>query len=116
MNMEVDLGMGEDACERTANGERGTGNGGRRTNADECRAANETGEPRSAQERPMSDDADDLDEVRRRVEEIQRRKRTRIRWRIGQHTAELAIVAIEKPAKSRRNGKSRRRKRNKRLL
>jgi hypothetical protein len=60
--------------------------------------------------------ADDLDEVRRRVEEIQRRKRGRIQWRIGQHTAELAIEALERPAKSLRNGKSRRRKRKKRLL
>jgi hypothetical protein len=64
----------------------------------------------------VSDGADNLDEVRRRVEEIQRRKRTRIQWRIGQHTAELAIGAIEKPAKSSRNAKSRRRKRKKRLL
>lgn len=64
----------------------------------------------------MSDGSDDLDEVRRRVEEIQRRKRSRIQWRIGQHTAELAIGALEKPEKSRRTGKSRRRKRRKRLL
>jgi hypothetical protein len=64
----------------------------------------------------MSDGADDLDEVRRRVEEIQRRKRSRIQWRIGQHTAELAIEALERPPKSARNGKSRRRKRKKRLL
>jgi hypothetical protein len=64
----------------------------------------------------MSDRADDLDEVRQRVEEIQRRKRGRIRWHIGRHTAELAIEAIERPAKSARNGKSRRRQRKKRLL
>jgi hypothetical protein len=64
----------------------------------------------------MSDGSDDLDEVRRRVEEIQRRKRGRIQWRIGSHTAELAIGAIERPKKSSRNGKSRRRKRTKRLL
>ena len=41
----------------------------------------------------MSDEPDDLDEVQRRVEEIQRRKRGRIRWQIGKHTAELAIEA-----------------------
>jgi hypothetical protein len=64
----------------------------------------------------VSNGADDLDEVRRRVEEIQRRKRSRIQWRIGQHTAELAIEAIERPPKSRGKGKSRRRKRRKRLL
>jgi hypothetical protein len=63
----------------------------------------------------MSDGADDLDEVKRRVEEIQRRKRGRIQWHIGRHTAELAIEAIEEP-KPPRNGKSRRRKRKKRLL
>jgi hypothetical protein len=68
------------------------------------------------EETPMSDGSDDLDEVRRRVEEIQRRKRGRIQWRIGQHTAELAIEAIEGPAKTRRKSKSRRRKRKKRLL
>jgi hypothetical protein len=64
----------------------------------------------------MSDGSDDLDEVRRRVEEIQRRKRNRIQWRIGRHTAELAIEAIEERAKPLRNAKSRRRKRKKRLL
>jgi hypothetical protein len=64
----------------------------------------------------MSDGSEDLDEVRRRVEEIQRRKRERIQWRIGQHTAELAIEAIEKPRKSARSSKQRRRKRRKRLL
>jgi len=64
----------------------------------------------------MSDGSDDLDEVRRRVEEIQRRKRNRIQWRIGRHTAELAIEAIEERGKPLRNAKSRRRKRKKRLL
>jgi len=64
----------------------------------------------------MSESPDDLDEVRRRVEEIQRRKRNRIQWRIGKHTAELAIEAIEERAKPLRRGKSRRRKRKKRLL
>ena len=64
----------------------------------------------------MSEESGDLDEVRRRVEEIQRRKRGRIQWRIGRHTAELAIEAIEPPRKSPRRGKSRRRKRTKRLL
>ena len=47
----------------------------------------------------MSEGSDDLDEVKRRVEEIQRRKRGRIKWGIGRHTAELAIEAIEPPPK-----------------
>ncbi|MGH7618857.1 MAG: hypothetical protein ACREPM_16680 [Gemmatimonadaceae bacterium] len=64
----------------------------------------------------MSERSDDLDEVRRRVEDIQRRKRGRIKWAIGQHTAELAIEAIERPAKPKKSGKPRRRKRRKRLL
>jgi hypothetical protein len=59
------------------------------------------------------------DEVKDRVEEIQRRHRSKIRWRISKHTAELAIKAIEsspEPSPRRKNGKSRRRKRRKRLL
>jgi hypothetical protein len=64
----------------------------------------------------MSEGSDDLDEVKRRLEEIQQRKRGRIQWGIGRHTAELAIEAIEPPAKSSRSSKQRRRKRKKRLL
>jgi hypothetical protein len=64
----------------------------------------------------MGEGADDLDEVKRRVEEIQRRKRGRIQWRIGRHTAELAIEAIDAPPKGPRSSKQRRRKRKKRLL
>lgn len=61
---------------------------------------------------------DDLEEVQRRVAEIQRRKRGRIRWSIGRHTAEMAIDVLhaERPLGSKRNGKQRRRKRHKRLL
>lgn len=65
----------------------------------------------------MVDDPQDLAEVQRRLKEIQRRKRPRIRWSITRHTAELAIGALgpahEKP---RRSGKPRRRQRRKRLL
>lgn len=68
------------------------------------------------EETPMSEGSDDLDEVKRRVEEIQRHKRGRIQWGIGRHTAELAIEAIEASPKPPRNGKQRRRKRKKRLL
>ena len=61
---------------------------------------------------------DDLQEVQRRLAEIQQRKRGRIRWNIGRHTAELAIEAlgVDRAIASRRNGKQRRRKRHKRLL
>jgi hypothetical protein len=71
----------------------------------------------------MTDEQPDVEDVRRRLEEIQSRKRGGIRWDISQHTAELAIGAIEAieavragPRQTRRSGKSRRRKRNKRLL
>jgi hypothetical protein len=69
----------------------------------------------------MTDDAPkDLEEVQRRLGEIQSRKRGETRWTISRHTAEMAMEAIAEPrppspaAKS--NGKSRRRKRRKRLL
>jgi hypothetical protein len=66
---------------------------------------------------PMSDDPRELDEVARRVGEIQRQRRGRLRWHIGKHTAELAIDALELTnSATRRNGKPRRRKRRKRLL
>ena len=65
----------------------------------------------------MSENAGDLEEVQRRLADIQRRKRGRIQWRIGKHTAEMAIGAIDRPPKSeRKNGKPRRRQRKKRLL
>jgi hypothetical protein len=70
----------------------------------------------------MSDDPRDLEEVQRRLAEIQRRKRGAIRWKISRETAEHAIEAIEgrNPAADRppQTGKSkqRRRKRRKRLL
>jgi hypothetical protein len=65
----------------------------------------------------MSDKTDDLEEVQRRLADIQRSKRGRIRWQIGKHTAEMAIDAIDRPPKSeRKNGKPRRRQKRKRLL
>jgi hypothetical protein len=65
----------------------------------------------------MSDNAEDLEEVQRRLRDIQRAKRGRIKWGIGKHTAEMAIGAIERPPKSeRKNGKPRRKQRKKRLL
>lgn len=61
-----------------------------------------------------------LEQVEERLAKIQQQHRGKIRWRITKHTAELAIRALNeaKPERdgSRRGGKSRRRKRNKRLL
>ena len=69
------------------------------------------------EEMPMSESAGDLEEVQRRLADIQRSKRGRIRWHMGKHTAEMAIDAIERRSRSdRKNGKQRRRKRRKRLL
>ena len=65
---------------------------------------------------PMSDEPADLAAVKERLEELQRRKRGRIRWSISSHTAELALGALaDKPSRG-RSGKTRRRKRHKRLL
>ena len=44
----------------------------------------------------MSDqDQNQLDAVRKRVKEIQRARRSGIRWRITKHTAELTMRALE---------------------
>ncbi|MEP6492428.1 MAG: hypothetical protein ABJF01_07115 [bacterium] len=68
----------------------------------------------------MTEEPHDLEDVRRRLEEIQTRKRGDIRWNVSKHTAELAIVAIEtaaaQPPPRSGKGKGRRRKRNKRML
>jgi hypothetical protein len=64
-------------------------------------------------------DAGDMGEVQRRLREIREHKRGAVRWTVSSHTAELAIDAIEgdeRPKPSPRKGKSRRRKRTKRLL
>lgn len=61
-----------------------------------------------------------LEDVKERVQRIQRQHRGGIRWRISKHTAELAIRALETGQEprcgARPSGKSRRRKRFKRLL
>jgi hypothetical protein len=64
-------------------------------------------------------DQNQLDDVRKRVKEIQRARRSGIRWRITKHTAEMTMRALEgsearPPHKP--STKSRRRKRHKRLL
>lgn len=69
----------------------------------------------------MNDEPRDLEEVQRRLAEIQSRKRGGIRWQMSRHTAELAIVAIEATAPVQHRapmgkGKQRRRKKTKRLL
>ena len=74
----------------------------------------------------MNDDASDLEDVQRKLDEIQSRKRESIRWSMSRHTAERAIEAIESPREQRTptqspsarpsRGKTRRRKRRKRLL
>lgn len=53
-----------------------------------------------------------------RLEMIKQQKRGRIQWRMSHHTAEIAIRAIEGRVRVsyRPGSKSRRRKRNKRLL
>lgn len=65
---------------------------------------------------PMSEEPADLAAVKARLEEIQTRKRGRIRWSISRHTAELALGALADEPSRGRSGKSRRRKRYKRLL
>ena len=57
--------------------------------------------------------------MRARLEEIQREKRSGVRWHLSQHTAERAMVAIRDVVVQptyRPSSKSRRRKRSKRLL
>ena len=64
----------------------------------------------------MAKNHPELDEVEARLRQIQAAKRSRIRWNVSRHTAELAIEAIEPRAPHRRSGKSRLRKHHKRLL
>lgn len=60
----------------------------------------------------------DLPAVAERLSELQRRKRKTVRWQMSRDTAERAIAAITKaaPTFASGRGKSRRRKRHKRLL
>jgi len=55
-------------------------------------------------------------EMEARIREIQDRRRDRIRWTMGKHTAEMAIAALRAPVEYRASGKRRCRKRKKRLL
>lgn len=60
----------------------------------------------------------DFPAVAERLSELQRRKRKTVRWHMSRDTAERAIAAITEGARMFRSGpgKSRRRKRQKRLL
>jgi hypothetical protein len=70
----------------------------------------------------MSDDRPDVEQVQQKLDEIQRRKRGGVRWKMSRNTMERAIEAIagwpdQRPRLPRPNtSKSRRRKRRKRLL
>jgi hypothetical protein len=60
----------------------------------------------------------DLPAVEERLNELQQRKRKTVRWHMSRNTAERAIAAITRVTvrPSSGQGKSRRRKRHKRLL
>ena len=77
-------------------------------------AASMQGTPNERGEPPMATTA----EVAAVVEKVQRKHRGKIRWSVGEHTAELALKALDEPPRSekRPSSKSRRRKRSKRLL
>ena len=71
--------------------------------------------PNAKEESPMASTA----EVKAVVQKVQRSHRSRIKWGIGRHTAELALRALNEPRTVLRrpsSSKSRRRKRHKRLL
>ena len=55
-------------------------------------------------------------EMEARIREVQERRRDRIRWSIGKHTAELEIAALAFPRGYKPSGKRRARKKTKRLL
>ena len=62
--------------------------------------------------------AADLAAIQARLSEVQQRKRKTVRWHMSRDTAERAIAAITtgRPLLAGGRGKSRRRKRHKRLL
>jgi hypothetical protein len=55
-------------------------------------------------------------EMEARIQAIRDRRRDRIRWSIGKHTAELALAALAPPHTYKPSAKRRARKRKKRLL
>ncbi len=58
----------------------------------------------------------DTAEMEARLRDIAARRRDRIRWHVGKHTAEMAIAALRRLPGYRKSAKCRRRKRLKRLL
>lgn len=66
----------------------------------------------------MSPHRGHTDEVQARLDKIRQEKRSHVRWNLSHHTAERAIRAIEGHVRFsyKPGSKSRRRKRNKRLL
>ena len=64
----------------------------------------------------MTPNTDEMQVMKRRIVDIQTRRRDRIRWHITKHTAEIAIAALATAAPYRKSAKCRRRKRRKRLL
>jgi hypothetical protein len=66
---------------------------------------------------PEPADPADLPAVTERLSELQRQRRETVRWQMSRDTAERAIAAITRqPRQKIGAGKSRRRKRHKRLL
>ena len=65
---------------------------------------------------PRNPNTAEMEIVKGRIQDVQARRRDRIRWQITKHTAELAIAALAEPRPYRRSGKHRSRKRAKRLL
>jgi hypothetical protein len=65
---------------------------------------------------PPPPNTGEMEIMQRRIQDIQERRRDRIRWHITKHTAELAIAALMRSEPYRKSGKCRRRKRTKRLL
>ncbi len=65
----------------------------------------------------MVSEPGDIEEVEKRLREIRREKRGRVRWTASRHTAELALDAVLSQERPKRpSSKGRRRKRRKRLL
>jgi hypothetical protein len=67
-------------------------------------------------EEPLSPNTAEMEAMGTRIRAIQERKRERIKWHVGKHTAEMAIAAFSRATPYRVSGKCRRRKRGKRLL
>src|SRR3954466_16109700 len=65
---------------------------------------------------PIQPNTAEMEAMGKRILAIQERRRDRIRWHLGKHTAEMAIAALAEKPDYVASGKCRRRKRSKRLL